>query len=219
MQLNDLKLISASNIIRLRHEAGLTQTELGAKLNYSDKTISKWERGEAIPDAYVLTQLASMFGVTVDYLLSSHDQWDVEPVEPEEEHPAQDEESEEAFADKTYSAKILIGLVIVSIWTAAFTAFIVLWIFDIIFWRIFIFALPVSLLVLLILVSIFYPKKNLQFYISGFIASVFLAIYFIFPDQHIWQVFLIYIPAVIIVFLACNMSKKSLNFHKSKTNE
>ena len=76
MELSELKLISASNIIRLRTEAGMTQAELGAKLNYSDKTISKWERGEAIPDAYVLTQLAAMFGVTVDYLLSSHDAWD-----------------------------------------------------------------------------------------------------------------------------------------------
>ena len=76
MELSELKLISASNIIRLRTEAGMTQAELGAKLNYSDKTISKWERGEAIPDAYVLTQLAAMFGVTVDYLLSSHDAWE-----------------------------------------------------------------------------------------------------------------------------------------------
>ena len=76
MELSELKLISASNIIRLRTEAGMTQAELGAKLNYSDKTISKWERGEAIPDAYVLTQLAAMFGVTVDYLLSSHTDWE-----------------------------------------------------------------------------------------------------------------------------------------------
>ena len=65
MQLSELKLISASNIIKLRTGAGLTQAELGEKLNYSDKTISKWERGEAIPDAYVLTQMAEIFGVTV----------------------------------------------------------------------------------------------------------------------------------------------------------
>ena len=58
MQPAELKLVSASNIIRLRTQAGMTQAELGARLNYSDKTVSKWERGEAIPDAYVLTQLA-----------------------------------------------------------------------------------------------------------------------------------------------------------------
>ena len=48
MELSELKLISASNLINLRTAAGMTQAELGAALNYSDKTISKWERAEAI---------------------------------------------------------------------------------------------------------------------------------------------------------------------------
>ena len=39
MELNELKLVSASNIIKLRTEKGLTQAELGAMLNYSDKAI------------------------------------------------------------------------------------------------------------------------------------------------------------------------------------
>ena len=104
MELSELKLISASNIIRLRTEAGMTQAELGAKLNYSDKTISKWERGEAIPDAYVLTQLAAMFGVTVDYLLSSHDAWDA----PQEE--AEDEDT--AAADQAYSTSVITALAV-----------------------------------------------------------------------------------------------------------
>ena len=82
MQLAELKLVVASNLIKLRTGAGLTQAELGAKLNYSDKTISKWERGEAIPDAYVLTQLGEIFGVTVDNILSSHDSW--QPVREED---------------------------------------------------------------------------------------------------------------------------------------
>lgn len=218
MQLNDLKLISASNIIRLRQGAGLTQAELGARLNYSDKTISKWERGEAIPDAFVLTQLAAMFDVTVDYLLSSHDQWEMQPAEPEEEAPVPEDE-EDADPGRTYSAKTLIVLVIVSIWTAAVTAFSVLWIFDILFWRIFVFALPVSLLVHIILVSIFYPKKNLQFYIAAFLVSFFLAIYFIFPEKHIWQVFIILVPAAAVVFLACNLTKKPLRFRKYITKK
>jgi len=81
LELAELKLITASNIINLRTAHGLTQAELGAKLNYSDKTISKWERGEAIPDAYVLTQIAELFGVTVDDLLSSHSKWEAPPDE------------------------------------------------------------------------------------------------------------------------------------------
>ena len=71
MQLEELKLITASNIINLRTQAGMTQAELGSKLNYSDKTISKWERAEAIPDAFVLKQMGELFGVSVDNLLRS----------------------------------------------------------------------------------------------------------------------------------------------------
>ena len=91
MDLSELKLITASNLINLRTRAGLTQAELGAKLSYSGKNISKWERGETIPDAYVLTQLAELYGVSVDYILSSHDAWEA----PAEAEPAPAEKAPE----------------------------------------------------------------------------------------------------------------------------
>ena len=77
--MDELKLIFASNLIRLRTAAGMTQAELGEQLNYSDKSISKWERGEAIPDAAVLKRMSEIFGVTVDYLLNEHDAWQPGP--------------------------------------------------------------------------------------------------------------------------------------------
>ena len=77
--MDELKLIFASNLIRLRTAAGMTQAELGEQLNYSDKSISKWERGEAIPDAAVLKRMGEIFGVTIDYLLNEHDAWQPGP--------------------------------------------------------------------------------------------------------------------------------------------
>ena len=59
--MDDLKRIVATNIATLRVNAHLTQFELGEKINYSDKAVSRWERGEAVPDAYVLLQLAELF--------------------------------------------------------------------------------------------------------------------------------------------------------------
>ena len=64
-----LKLNIAKNLAYYRKQAGLTQLELAEQINYSDKSISKWERGEGMPDVYVLTQLAALYGVTVDALL------------------------------------------------------------------------------------------------------------------------------------------------------
>ena len=64
--MNNLKEIIANNITNLRKEKKLTQLEFASELHYSDKTISKWERAESIPDVVVLKQVADFFGVTVD---------------------------------------------------------------------------------------------------------------------------------------------------------
>lgn len=196
MQLSELKLISASNIIKLRTEAGLTQAELGEKLNYSDKTISKWERGEAIPDAYVLTQMAEIFGVTVDYLLSSHDAWE----SPEQQAARQEEAG--------YSVNMIIAISVLGVWTMALTIFVLLWLFDIILWETFIVALPVSILTYMVLICVFRRRKHLQFVIAAFVLSMFILLYFTLPMQKPWQLFLIAIPAEIIVFLSCNIRRR-----------
>ena len=193
MQLSELKLISASNIIKLRSGAGLTQAELGEKLNYSDKTISKWERGEAIPDAYVLTQMAEIFGVTVDYLLSSHDAWE----SPEQQESRQEEAG--------YSVNMIIAISVLGVWTMALTIFVLLWLFDIILWETFVVALPVSILTYMVLICVFRRRRHLQFVIAAFVLSLFILLYFTLPMQKPWQLFLIAIPAEIIVFLSCNI--------------
>lgn len=61
----------AGNLAYYRKRRGLTQTELSEMINYSDKSVSKWERGEGVPDVYVLSRLAEIFGVGVDDLLSA----------------------------------------------------------------------------------------------------------------------------------------------------
>lgn len=199
MQLSELKLISASNIIKLRTGAGLTQAELGEKLNYSDKTISKWERGEAIPDAYVLTQMAEIFGVTVDYLLSSHDAW---------ESPEQQEEKERKQEEHRYSVNMIIAISVLGVWTMALTIFVLLWLFDIILWETFVVALPVSILTYMVLICAFHRRQHLQYVIAAFVLSLFILLYFTLPMQKPWQLFLIAIPAEIIVFLSCNIRRR-----------
>ena len=151
IELTELKLVTASNIINQRTKAGMTQAELGAKLNYSDKSVSKWERGEAIPDAYVLSEMAELFGVTVDYLLSSHDGWEPPKEEkPEEEAPK-------------YSVDIIIAIAILGIWTMSLTAFVVLWLLGTLWWPVFAVALTVSLLTYMVLLCVFKRTKYLQF--------------------------------------------------------
>ena len=188
MELNELRLVTASNIIRLRSDRGMTQAELGAELNYSDKTISKWERGEAIPDAYVLTRLAELFGVSVDYLLSSHDKW---------EKPKENE-----IEEVRYSVEHIIAISVIGVLTIFLIAFVTLWLMDIVEWRLFLFALSTAILVYMILICVFKRRRRLKYVIAVFVASLFLIVYFTIPPEHPWQLFLILIPAEVIVFLA-----------------
>lgn len=65
----ELREIIAKNLIELRKYARLTQAELAEKLNYSDKAVSKWERGESLPDIETLKKIADIYGVSVDSVL------------------------------------------------------------------------------------------------------------------------------------------------------
>ena len=69
---DQLAVTVGQNITRLRKMANLTQLELAEKLNYSDKSVSKWEQGNGIPDVRILVQLADLFGVSVDDLVRDH---------------------------------------------------------------------------------------------------------------------------------------------------
>ena len=60
----------AKNIVSLRKEKGMTQAELAEALNYSDKSVSKWERGDGIPDILVIHKIAELFGVTLNDIIS-----------------------------------------------------------------------------------------------------------------------------------------------------
>ena len=183
----------AGNIAALRTALGLKQSELGEKLNYSDKSISKWERGESLPDAYVLKQMSEIFGVTVDYILTPH-----EGTPPIEE------------VERRYSIKMIALLSFVGTWTAALLAFVIVWLTaGNPLWRIFAAALPVSILVLVVFSAIWGGMKERFFAISGFVWCLFAAIFLCYlPSFVLWQMFLLAAAAQVIVILSFNVKKK-----------
>ena len=172
--MDDLKYTTASNIINLRQKAGMTQSELAALINYSDKSVSKWERAEAVPDAYVLKKMSEIFGVTVDYLLSPHDGWD---QDPRQKKPA-------------YSNQVIILLSVTGVWMLALILFISLWLLGNLVWIIFIYAILFSMLVLLVLNSVLEQGRHNYFIISALLLSVVASLYFsflYFGKQNYWQ--------------------------------
>jgi len=191
--LDDLKVTVASNLIDLRTKAGMTQLELAEKLNYSDKSVSKWERAEAIPDAFVLKSISEIFSVTVDYLLSPHDGWEPPPAKR---------------TVPKYLSDTITSLVIVGVWTVALLLFVIFWLMGDMLWIVFIYAIPISLIALLVLSSIWERGKYNYYIIIALVFSIIATIYFTFYKHNWWQLFLLMIPTVIVVYLSSRLKKK-----------
>lgn len=190
--MDELKQIVAENLIRLRQREGMTQAELGEKLNYSDKTVSKWERGESLPDAHVLKQLGEIFDVSVDSLLNATKMEELIPIK----------------AERAYRSNMIILVSILGVWTLALLIFEVLWLTDIVFPFVFVLAIPVSLVLLLIFRSIWNKGKHNFWIVSALVVSVFFMVYYCFWQSHPWQIFLLLIPAEAIVFFSFRIKKR-----------
>ena len=178
-----------------RKALGMTQAQVAEKLGMSDKSVSKWERAEAVPDAYVLKKMSEIFGVTVDYLLSPHDGWD---QDPRQKKPA-------------YSNQVIILLSVTGVWMLALILFISLWLLGNLVWIIFIYAILFSMLVLLVLNSVLEQGRHNYFIISALLLSVVASLYFsflYFGKQNYWQLFLLLAPSWIVVYLASRLRKR-----------
>ncbi|MCD7785819.1 MAG: helix-turn-helix domain-containing protein [Oscillospiraceae bacterium] len=186
--MKEIETTIASNIIELRTRAGMTQLELAEKLNYSDKSLSKWERAEALPDVIVLRNIADIFGVTVDYLVRPHD--------PEEKISILDS------VKSTIPYQIIMAITSVGIMTVATILFIIFWLRGLIYWQVFVYALPILMISLLVLNSIWHDGKYNFVIISLLVLSIVCTLYVIFLKYNWWQLFLIEIPAEALIVLS-----------------
>ena len=150
--MEDLKLIIARNIAALRQASHMTQLELAEKLNYSDKAISKWERGESIPDVLVLKTIADLFGVSLDYLLQ--EDHDLQPVaEPAPEIPAYHQRNRRV----TTTLSVLLAWFVATVCYVVMDLAIPASVFK---WIPFAWAVPVSMVVWLVFNSIWFNQRH-----------------------------------------------------------
>ena len=207
----DLKTIVARNIANFRKARGLTQAELAEKLNYSDKSISKWERGEGFPDIFTLKELADFFGVKVnDFFLEK-------PV---------------VRRHRQIKKEIIIPLLSIGIaWLTIATLFAIAVIFfnDKIpnSWLIFIYGLPVTGIILTVFQAIYKHKLGVlageSVIVWGTGLSIFLTAVMIKNLNGIWLVFVIcgvlQILAILYFILKSDRSYLKRLFHKKKQED
>ena len=198
----DLKAVIARNLSELRRRAGMTQQDLAAELNYTDKAISKWERGESVPDILILKQIADLFGVTVDYLLCSVHEEPAPAVE-EETAPAPDPISRQSIRTRG----VVTGMSILLVWLAALTMFLI---FDTAevdvrsHWIVFACAVPASLVLWLVMNSIWFNRRRNYLIISLLMWSVLILAFvtvWIFAQRALWLISLPGIPGQAIIVM------------------
>ncbi len=190
--MDSIKTTVAKNITELRLANNMTQLELSEKLNYSDKTISKWERAESSPDISVLVEIADLFNVSLDEL--------VRPKKTEEK-PI------EAEAPKFQYNYRAIAYISESVpWLIAIFAFIITTLItrDTTFqWLYFVYALPIVLIVKLIFNSVWFNPRHNYFIISALIWCILATIHitFLFFKINVSLIYVLGIAAQFVIIL------------------
>ena len=191
--MEELRTTIAKNISSLRQASGMTQAELAQKLNYSDKAVSKWERAESIPDVSVLRDVALLFGVTVDYLLTL-------------DHVASLPETSLPEKLSTRNHTFITAMSIVLVWLVATFLFVLIELLPypaVNHWMVFVYSVPISIVVWLVFNSIWFNVRRNFLIISLLMWSTLASIHISFlPFQHnVWLIFVTAIPGQIIILL------------------
>ncbi len=196
--MKDIKNAVAKNITELRILNNMTQMELAEKLNYSDKTISKWERGESSPDISVLVELSELYGVTLDYLVKSENIEDVV--------------IRRRSSEVSYSRRAVSYIAESGCWIAAVLAFIITTLimnrmtFQ---WLYFLYTLPVALIVKLIFNSVWFNPRHNYLIISALMWSILATVHitFLYFKINVSLIYLLGVAGQIIIVL-CSFIKK-----------
>ncbi len=201
MEDEKLKNQIGKNISAYRKKAGLTQAALAEKLNYSDKAISKWERGESVPDVLTLMSLAEQLEVSVQDLLADPN---VLPGNPGALEKAMTQVSEKALKRKADKG-IILWLSSILVWFVALLIFVVVSSFDIPkSWIAFFYAIPANAIVLLSLRSAWQDFRWNRALISTIMWGALLSLHIsllIFFGWNVWKIYLLGIPGQAAILL------------------
>ena len=197
----DVKAIVAENLTTLRKNKNLTQSDVAKLLNYSDKSVSKWEHADSLPDISILYKLCEIYGVTLDYLTHADAKADALDLEKQKN----------AKANMNY----IITTIMMSVSVVYFIAA-VIFVYSILIlkmspplWQAFVWGVPVCSLLLL-----YYNRKWLKNHLLKAVCSsvlnwsVLLSVYLQFIDYRMWLIFIIGVPIQVIILLGLRFNKK-----------
>ena len=194
------------NIAKFRKFNKLTQSQLAEKLNFSDKSVSKWERGESLPELAVLKDMCDLFSITLNDLVAQ----EIEPAKITPKYTTR---------NRYVIASISAG----GVWLLATIVFVALLLIKPEFdksWLTFIYAIPCFFIVILIFASIWGKRWMIFVSISCLLWTLIVAICI---SVNNWLLLYIGIPLQIIELLCAfikvpKVLKKEKNELKETNN-
>ncbi|MCD8203676.1 MAG: helix-turn-helix domain-containing protein [Coprobacillus sp.] len=157
--MEETKKIIGENLSFLRKNAKITQQEIADMLGYTDKAVSSWEKGNALPDVETLVKLCEIYHVDFNYLLV-----------PLDEHPRVSSLKEERSKLSEVQQALIIGIIIVAIWLIATVVYIYMRVYlpdTSGRWMAFIWSIPISFLITTIVIPIYYRGRHFLIFISS----------------------------------------------------
>ena len=165
----------ARNLLAYRKSRSLTQSQLAERLNYSDKSISKWERGDVLPDVVTISMIAEFFGITIDQLIGSK------------------VPKKEVAKDRHLLVTIMSCSLPFLLAGILFVAFLSLSIKN--SWLVFIYALPVSFIVATVFCSVWFSLRWRAVSVSMLVwtigLSIYLSITVFASNPSLWFIFIV----------------------------
>lgn len=191
--MEDLNLVIGKKLLYLRKKNKLTQVELAEKLNYSDKAISKWEKGESLPPVEVFYKISKLYSVSLDYIIGD------ETIDPQ---PIKNDDKKRIYFNVT-------SLSIIAVWFVALVLFVI---FDMIThtsqWMVFVWAVPASFAVTIVFDCVWDKHRGLFWLLSLLVWSMLLCFAVQFLVFKIWKILLIGIPLQLAIIIWSRMDKK-----------
>lgn len=173
------KTVFGNKLNTLRKERGMTQSELAYQLNYSDKAVSKWERGESLPDVYTIYKIAGLFGVAINDILSENEEIDIKAAKPKGE-----------LKPSRYFVPVIVTVSIFFIASVVFLVFKNIPAVSAYSYYPFLYALPVAAIIMTVFSSLWWRIAFRCVFVSLIIWSSALALYFTLGIENLVFIFI-----------------------------
>lgn len=183
--MSELRNIIGKNLSELRKRNGMTQLELAEKLNYSDKSISKWEHGDSLPSIENIVDICNFYHISLDDLI----------------HEGIESKNNIDTVKQEKTNKIVVTcLSVLLVWLIATLIYVGIAIFfSIYYWLVFLWAFPISCVVLIAFNGVWGKTKYIYPITTFLVWSLLAAFYFQMLPSNLWLIFILGIPAELII--------------------